>query len=46
MTNADKIRSMSDEKLAAWLWNRVGFTTYCNEMCPFMKKEGRFLDAN
>ena len=36
MTNADKIRSMSDEKLAAWLWNRVDFSTYCNEMCLFM----------
>ena len=33
MTNADKIRSMSDEKLAAWLWNHIDRDVFCEEMC-------------
>ena len=34
MTNADKIRSMNDEKLAAWLWNHIDSDIFCLEMCP------------
>jgi hypothetical protein len=33
MTNAEYIRNMSDEKLAAWLWNHMGHDVFCGEMC-------------
>jgi hypothetical protein len=36
MNNRERLANMSDEKLAAWLWNHVDFTTFCNELCPFM----------
>jgi hypothetical protein len=34
MTNAEYIRNMSDEKLAAWLWNHMGHDVFCEKMCP------------
>ena len=33
MTNAEYIRKMSDEKLAAWLWNHIDDDVFCGEMC-------------
>lgn len=33
MTNAEYIRNMRDEKLAAWLWNRIDDNVFCREMC-------------
>ena len=33
MTNAEYIRNMSDEKLAAWLWNHIDHDVFCEKMC-------------
>ena len=33
MNNAEYLRNLSDEKLAAWLWNHIDFNTFCCEMC-------------
>jgi hypothetical protein len=34
MTNADKIRSMSDEQLAEWLNNNGDIDIFCDNKCP------------
>ena len=35
MTNADKIRSMSDEQLAAWLDDTDDQWDFCHNRCPY-----------
>ena len=34
MTNRERLANMSDEKLAAWLWNHINWQQYCRDMCP------------
>ena len=35
MTNADKIRSMTDEQLAEWLDEHDDQEDFCNTRCPY-----------
>ena len=32
--HALKPEKMTDEKLAAWLWNHINWQQYCRDMCP------------
>jgi hypothetical protein len=34
MNNRERLANMSDEKLAAWLWNHINWHRYCRDMCP------------
>lgn len=46
-TNADRIRAMTDEDLAYWLYNTVNCTycpIYCRENLDGIPCEKRFLD--
>ena len=33
MNNRERLANMSDEKLAAWLWNHIDSDIFCREMC-------------
>lgn len=40
MTNADRIRQMSDEELAEWIWwNDMPYFTHREEVTEWLKEE-------
>jgi hypothetical protein len=45
MTNADKIRSMTDEQLAVWLDYTDDQWEFCNNRCPYSNGCGGAQDC-